>query len=255
MLSIRAIVIGTLLAATSAVASGAGRGPVELAKTLATTRGLPQIPEEFGTQYVVTSVFAGALTQEDSAFALKTNPNGYRYLGSGSAHMLGSVSVPSGVIIDFIGMNSCDVPGNSFTLFLFDATTGSNSSLVGAILSTASPACGFDSTAAPIGHLYPSNAGHHLEIWIYQADSAPTNGTAGVQSIEVWWRRQVSPAPPSPTFADVPASDFGYQYIEALAASGITGGCGGGKYCPDASVTRRQMAIFFSKALGLHWPD
>jgi hypothetical protein len=36
-----------------------------------------------------------------------------------------------------------------------------------------------------------------------------------------------------------------------LAASGITGGCGGGNFCPDNPVTRRQMAIFLSKALGL----
>jgi hypothetical protein len=37
-------------------------------------------------------------------------------------------------------------------------------------------------------------------------------------------------------------------------ASGITAGCGGGNYCPDAP-TRRQMAIFLAKALGLHWGD
>ncbi len=50
------------------------------------------------------------------------------------------------------------------------------------------------------------------------------------------------------------AYDFGFQYVEALVASGITGGCGSGSYCPDNPVTRRQMAIFLAKALGLHWP-
>jgi len=64
----------------------------------------------------------------------------------------------------------------------------------------------------------------------------------------------VSDPPASPTFNDVPTSDFGYQYIEALNASGITGGCAPGAFCPDSPVTRRQMAIFLSKALGLHWP-
>ena len=43
--------------------------------------------------------------------------------------------------------------------------------------------------------------------------------------------------------------------IEALAASGITAGCAGGNYCPEANLTRRQMAIFLAKALGLHWSD
>ena len=57
------------------------------------------------------------------------------------------------------------------------------------------------------------------------------------------------------TFGDVPLSDPAFQYIEALAASGITSGCGGGNYCPDNPLTRRQMAVFLSKALGLHWPN
>ncbi len=67
------------------------------------------------------------------------------------------------------------------------------------------------------------------------------------------YQLQVSPAPASATFNDVPTSDFGFQYVEALAASGITGGCGGGNFCPDNPVTRRQMAIFLAKALGLQW--
>jgi hypothetical protein len=36
-------------------------------------------------------------------------------------------------------------------------------------------------------------------------------------------------------------------------ASGITAGCGGGNYCPDAPLTRGQMAVFLSKGLGLHF--
>jgi S-layer homology domain len=65
---------------------------------------------------------------------------------------------------------------------------------------------------------------------------------------------QVSPAPGSPTFNDVPVSDPAFQYIEALVASGVTAGCGGGNYCPDSPLTRRQMAVFLAKALGLQWP-
>ncbi|MGH2429174.1 MAG: D-alanyl-D-alanine carboxypeptidase family protein [Candidatus Limnocylindria bacterium] len=36
--------------------------------------------------------------------------------------------------------------------------------------------------------------------------------------------------------------------INALARSGITGGCGSGRYCPDAFVTREQMAAFLVRA-------
>jgi hypothetical protein len=73
-----------------------------------------------------------------------------------------------------------------------------------------------------------------------------------IGAVQVWWRTTVSSPPAFPTFNDVPESDPGYQYIEALAISGITGGCGGGNFCPENAVTRRQMAIFLSKALGLN---
>jgi hypothetical protein len=52
----------------------------------------------------------------------------------------------------------------------------------------------------------------------------------------------------------VPTSHPFFQYVEALVASGVTGGCGSGNYCPDAPLTRGQMATFLSRALGLEWP-
>ncbi len=70
----------------------------------------------------------------------------------------------------------------------------------------------------------------------------------------MFWNRQVSPAPASATFGDVPTNHWAFQHVEALVDSGITSGCGSGNYCPDATVTRAQMAVFLAKALGLHWP-
>jgi hypothetical protein len=49
-------------------------------------------------------------------------------------------------------------------------------------------------------------------------------------------------------FTDVPADAFAAAWIEALAAEGISSGCGGGLFCPGASVTRAQMAVFLLKA-------
>ena len=51
------------------------------------------------------------------------------------------------------------------------------------------------------------------------------------------------------TFADVPPAYWAFQYIESLAASGITGGCGGGNYCPGNNVTRAQMAVFLERGM------
>jgi len=84
--------------------------------------------------------------------------------------------------------------------------------------------------------------------------SAPPAGFA-LGGARITWHRTVSPPPDSPTFTDVPADHLFYQYIEALSASGITAGCGGGKFCPDAPLTRGQMAVFLSLALGLHWVE
>ena len=49
-------------------------------------------------------------------------------------------------------------------------------------------------------------------------------------------------------FADVATNYWAAPWIKQLAAEGITGGCGNGNYCPDATVTRAQMAIFLLRA-------
>ncbi|MBI5293976.1 MAG: S-layer homology domain-containing protein [Chloroflexi bacterium] len=59
--------------------------------------------------------------------------------------------------------------------------------------------------------------------------------------------------PPAATgvFADVPADYWAAPWIEQLAAEGITGGCGGGNFCPKTVVTRAQMAVFLVSAFNL----
>ncbi|MEX1245671.1 MAG: PQQ-dependent sugar dehydrogenase [Thermoanaerobaculia bacterium] len=57
----------------------------------------------------------------------------------------------------------------------------------------------------------------------------------------------VPPAATGTVFLDVPAADPFAPWIEELAALGVTVGCGGGNYCPGASVTRAQMAVFLLK--------
>jgi hypothetical protein len=50
------------------------------------------------------------------------------------------------------------------------------------------------------------------------------------------------------SFPDVPSSHPFYFYVEDLFHNGITGGCGGGDYCPTTPVTRGQMAVFLLKS-------
>jgi hypothetical protein len=81
----------------------------------------------------------------------------------------------------------------------------------------------------------------------------PEGATIGFGGVRIVWHRRVSDAPDQPSFADVPSDALFYPHVEALAASGITGGCGAGNYCPGAPLTRGQMAVFLAKALGLNW--
>lgn len=66
------------------------------------------------------------------------------------------------------------------------------------------------------------------------------------------------PTPPSQRFYDVPPSNPYYNFIDRMAALGITLGCGTGCntigmscYCPASSVTRGQMAVFLVRAFNL----
>ena len=49
-------------------------------------------------------------------------------------------------------------------------------------------------------------------------------------------------------FNDVSSTYWAGAWIKQLAADGITGGCGSGNYCPEAPVTRAQMAVFLLRS-------
>jgi hypothetical protein len=57
------------------------------------------------------------------------------------------------------------------------------------------------------------------------------------------------PACTTPMFPDVPASSPFCPFIEELARRGVVSGCGGGNYCPAASVSREQMPVFVLRTL------
>jgi hypothetical protein len=84
-----------------------------------------------------------------------------------------------------------------------------------------------------------------------------SDGTTKLLGVVYGYTLQVSPAPAAATFNDVPTGHPFFQFVEALASSGITAGCSASPplFCPDAPLTRGQMAVFLAKALGLHWEN
>ncbi len=87
----------------------------------------------------------------------------------------------------------------------------------------------------------------------YCPDAAVTRAQAAV----FVWRAQHGselppPCTPPGTFADVPCpGGFTTDYIEGIYAEGITSGCGNGNYCPNASITNAQMAVFLVRAFSI----
>jgi hypothetical protein len=94
--------------------------------------------------------------------------------------------------------------------------------------------------------------GNRRNLYYLSADIASDTGLRGCR---VRWLRTVSPGPATATFSDVPTTDGRFKFVEALVASGLTSGCGGGLFCPDTAVTRGQLAVFLAGALGMHFPQ
>ncbi len=55
-------------------------------------------------------------------------------------------------------------------------------------------------------------------------------------------------------FSDVPDGHFFHADVDALVDAGVTSGCGGGRFCPAANVSRAEMAAFMNR-LGALAPD
>ena len=80
--------------------------------------------------------------------------------------------------------------------------------------------------------------------------------TRAQMAVFVWKGQHGDDPPPActppGTFADVPCpGGFAVDYIEGIYNEGVTAGCGNGNYCPNASITNAQMAVYMVKAFGI----
>ncbi|HKD16980.1 MAG TPA: S-layer homology domain-containing protein [Thermoanaerobaculia bacterium] len=208
-------------------------------------------PAAYGTtEYTVTYVPAMAFFPFDSFYAYHTSGGLARYGDVNiDQHFYAPVDIPQGAVIDFIGFNNLnDGTAGVMTLSLHDRESSGSTFTDLSVACTSHTSWSTDFSAGPAGVQWVFNDPGILEV---HALSSPNQQFIG--HAEVWWHLQVSPAPASATFTDVPTTSPIFQYVEALASSGITAGCGGGNYCPNNPVTRGQMAVFLAKALGLNW--
>jgi hypothetical protein len=164
------------------------------------------------------------------------------------------IHVPTGAIIDYVELDACDSNATtdmSMSMLDCDPLGNTGCSNPTSLTTTGSTGCQVLSVSS-LGYTV-DNANHAISIEV--VDNAG-DGSLLLSSVAVGYRLQVSPAPVTPTFADVDGGSIYYQFIEALSASGITAGCDGvPNFCPDRPITRQEMAVFMAKALGLHFPN
>ena len=169
-----------------------------------------------------------------------------------SCFLAAPLPLPSGVRVAGIFLEGCDndAAGEYLNLLLYRCPGPVGLCTVEASASTSgvtpAPGCSYVASAALDLTINDIANTYYLQIEI--------SGTeVEFRSAAVAYYLQVSPPPAFATFNDVPVSHPQFQFIEALAASGISVGCGGNNFCPSAALTRGQAAVFLARALGLHW--
>ncbi len=211
---------------------------------------------EWGTSAVsavsVSALECSTFTQSATWSNVNTTPN--RYLNGLDAFEC-VVHLPTGAAVQAIELEACDTTANGSVYANFDHTTaGGGGGVIVASVGTgyaATPGCGFFHTV--LGS--PLTVNNSIEKYWFDIYNTTADGTTQVAGARVYYSLQVSPAPSTATFTDVPTSSSYFKFVEALYASGLIGGCGNGNYCPSNPVTRGQLAVFLAGALGMHWPD
>ena len=178
---------------------------------------------------------------------------GARFCGGAPCGWLVGIKLTSGASMLSVELDACDTDAaQEVTVGVFRSTKG------GGTVTALSPVGGTGATPGCSTFVRtltaPETINNLTNNYLIDVLSGSAN-TTRFRAVRVNYKLQVSPAPGVATFSDVPTTHFAFRFVEAMAASGITGGCGTGTYCPDAPLTRAQMAIFLATALGLHFPN
>jgi hypothetical protein len=213
-------------------------------------------PETYGTASLTAYVVGSyAFQSRSSSTPLSGGQGVERSFTTTSAFAVATPMLPSGAQVERIELRGCDTdPAAQIVVNFGSCPNPGGTCPIAATITTgtaATPGCNNFSTtlATPV---IINNATQVLSVEITMGATSATSFSA----VKLYYRLRVSPAPATATFpSDVPTTHPFFRFVEALAAAGVTGGCGTGSYCPDAPVTRGQMAVFLATALGLHFPN
>jgi hypothetical protein len=230
-----------------------------LAAPLAYAQARPAAPEEFGNKCCnFLAVPAAAFSTMTSGITY-FNTGGYLYSPSDTGELFWApVTLPTGVLIKSLGIYYGDSNGSgnvTATLRRYKGFDEAGATTEDIMSVSSAGSSGREFTAVPLSHTVNNSGILGGGQYAVVVNIPVVSGASlSFKAVEIGWQRQVSPVGlGAPHFGDVSPAHPYYQHIEALVASGITAGCGGGNYCPSAFITRGEMAVFLAKGLGLQW--
>lgn len=258
-----AVWFGIAVGLSSVVPIAAAQVPSEPGAV--TMPAVPQVPREqqlreFGAgTFNILNIGASQFVSKGLGNAsFNYYAHGYVTAAANNSTYWAPVVLPSGARVRVVDLFACDT--NSSTSHVTATLTGYSgipSPATGdyvVVTSTALPGNGCGHSSLLIDHTISNDVTQGGSFYVINLFMGAADSSNRFKGVNLWWTRQVSPAPATASFADVPTEHWAFQFIEALRSSSITTGCGTGVYCPDNNVTRAEMAVFLSRALGLHWP-
>jgi len=222
---------------------------------LALFPGAADAQDTYGTGSLTAHVVGSFAFQPRAASLPMSTASGVeRFFTNALSFADATPMLPNGAQIESVELRACDTTagGEVRAQLLSCNVPGGGCALIANIQTGIGTTGGC--TLYPVAVTPPlivNNATQVLDVQVTTGTTAETTFSA----VKLLYRLRVSPAPAVASFGDVPTTHGQFRFVEALAAAGITGGCGGGNFCPDAPLTRGQMAVFLSTALGLHFPN
>ena len=234
---------------------------LKLPAATSTPNGSAITPEDYGVQEVTYTIFpASDFRPFDSTTTYTTSlaTGAVSRTGGGNGWFSHAIEIPPGAILVDITTyaNDSNATANvtvSLGVSWRTSDTGLTPTLGYTATATSTGAPGDTAIVVPVNYTLPAVCGGNDYNWMVWVVLNTTDNTNSFNGVRLRWKRQISPDSSTATFTDVPVGHPFHRFVEALYAAGITGGCGGGNFCPDAPVTRGQMAVFLAGALGLHW--